>query len=146
MFTFRYSLEIDAPPAQVWAILLDFERYNRWNGLQHVSGQAAVGQTVELQYTTEKEKVVKLRRTIRSLEAPRQMTWRYRGPGGPLVMQTDQTYLLEPVPGGKTRFTTSEQMSGILALPMRLFKGRVETGYRNFAALLKQRSEAANQL
>ena len=25
-------VEIDAPPAEVWAVLMDFERYSEWNG------------------------------------------------------------------------------------------------------------------
>ena len=38
------SIEIEAPPEDVWAVLVDLDRYAEWNPLfREASGQVAVG-------------------------------------------------------------------------------------------------------
>jgi uncharacterized protein YndB with AHSA1/START domain len=44
MKTMSATIDIDAPPAEVWAILTDLGRYREWNPLfVEASGNVAVG-------------------------------------------------------------------------------------------------------
>jgi uncharacterized protein YndB with AHSA1/START domain len=49
MKTMSATIQIDAPPEAVWAILTDLGRYPEWNPLfREASGQVAVGNRITL--------------------------------------------------------------------------------------------------
>ena len=49
MKTVSATIQIDAPPVDVWAVLTDLGRYPEWNPLfREASGQVAVGNRIRL--------------------------------------------------------------------------------------------------
>ena len=49
MTTMSATIQIDAPPQAVWAVLTDLSRYPEWNPLfREASGQVAVGNRITL--------------------------------------------------------------------------------------------------
>jgi hypothetical protein len=112
MKTTSATIDIEAPPMAVWAILTDLGRYREWNPLfREASGEIAVGNRITLrsahpatgQMMTVKPKII-------VAEPGVELRWAASLPG---IMSGEHSFSLGPVSGG-TRLVQSESFRGLL--------------------------------
>jgi hypothetical protein len=136
------AIEIDAPPAAVWAVLRDFESYPEWNPFVRIVGRPNPGARLRVTLTPPGRSSTTFRPTVIAHERDRELRWRgslgLRG-----LYDGEHRLLLEPVDdGARTRFVHDETFSGLLVGPINLLVG--ESTRRGFEAMneaLKARVE-----
>jgi len=118
-YSIQTSADIDASPAEVWAVLTDYDAYPEWNPAQDGLDGATVVESV----TDE--------------------TLRWETTTGIIgVFDGERTFTLEPLDGGKTRFTQSELFRGIV-VPFvgASLKNETAPGFHAMNAALRERVE-----
>lgn len=141
---FSITVQIDAPPAQVWHVMSDVERWPEWTPTvaevrRTNPGPLRIGARARIRQRW-------LRPTdwvVTALHEGRQFDWETKGTG----LRVSARHLVEPNPQGGSRATLSVQFGGLLGWIV----GRV-TGPMNRRLLaleadgLKRRSEALRDL
>jgi len=99
------SIDIDAPSAAVWDVVMDPHRFADWVTIHrriHRTDDGAVRPGYEVEQTLAlRGAPFKVHWTLAEAEAPRRATWDGRGPGG---SRARTTYRLADRDGGGTRF------------------------------------------
>ena len=107
------TIAIKAPPARVWAVLTDTAAYPQWNPMiAGLKGDLEVGATIENIEGYGAQPVIFWPRVL-VVRRNRELRWRGRLWGLPLVFVGEHYFLLQPTPQG-TRFTQGEHFSGAL--------------------------------
>jgi len=146
-------IEIEAPLEQVWAIMLDTERYGEWNPFVERAETAqppAVGNPIVLHVvwangrrTRSPERITALQRPTTSADGTTtaRMSYAYEGwPSRLGLVRGVRHQVLTQRPGGPTSYETVEEFRGPL---VRLAgPARVADGFRRHAEGLKRRAEA----
>lgn len=147
-------IEIDAPLEQVWAIMLDTERYAEWNPFveRAVTTQPpAVGNPIVLHVVWANGKRTRSPERITALDGPTTdpttgttsalMSYVYEGlPARLGLVRGVRHQRLTQRPGGPTTYDTVEKLRGPL---VRLAgPARVADGFRRHAEGLKRRAES----
>lgn len=138
------QIDIRAPAAVVWAILLDFGMYRRWNPLiRDVLGRPAIGRRIEIQLRPPSGTEVRARPTIVAFREDREMKWLERWTI-PALFASERRFWIEPLAGEGVRFHHGEQVRGLM-VPLleqrRRLRGRLGLDAMNTA--LKRRAEHA---
>src|SRR5688572_24984610 len=138
------EIEIDASPARVWKVLLDFPAHADWNPfIRSIQGQARVGEELEVRVQPEGGKPMSFRPRVLAAEPEKELRWRGRFllPG---IFDGEHFFRIEALAAQRTRFVHGEQFSGML---VPLAWGSMENGTRaGFVAMnraLKARAEAS---
>jgi hypothetical protein len=105
---YEESVLVDAPPEEVWAVLVDVARYPNWDAGTAVDGTLADGGKVTVRAADGSGRAVPVRV---ALDAPRFMSWTGGLPLG--LFRGHRTFVLAPE-GAGTRFTMREEFSGPL--------------------------------
>ncbi|GAA3532550.1 SRPBCC domain-containing protein [Nonomuraea rosea] len=134
------SIDIQASPEQVWAILVDFDGYSSWNPfIREGAGEAVVGGRLTLRMFPESGKPMVFKPEVLAAEPGKVLRWvgHLIVPG---LFDGTHQFLLTPTPTG-THLVQSESFKGLL-VP---FLGKMLEGTaRNFERLneaLKKRAE-----
>jgi hypothetical protein len=142
MKSLHAAVEIDAPPERVWQIVGDFGRYADWNPfIVRAAGEPRVGERLDITIAAPGLKPVSFRPLVMDLEPGRLIRWKgeFKLPG---LFDGRHTLIVDPLDGGRSRFTTHEDVTGIL-LP---FAGKVmsasQQGFELMAHAVKERAEA----
>ena len=136
MPSYRGQADIDAPIEDVWAVLVDVDRYPEWNSFTtRVRSSLEPGQPiwmrVDLGWIT-----LWFRERVREVEAPRRLVWGLRVPG---LLAAERIQTLEPTESG-CRYETVDTIEGTLApLVHGLFGRGLERGFRRVAEDLARR-------
>jgi hypothetical protein len=110
----RTEVEIQAPPARVYAVLQDFARYHEWNPfITAVVGEAAVGAQLALELSLPGGKEHRLKATLLNVEPEAELRWRSRSWLRGLL-DGEHFFQLSSPREGVTRFVQGENFSGIL--------------------------------
>ena len=132
------SIEIDAPAADVWAVLIDFEGYARWNPFTpRVETVLGVGEPARLH--VDMPGFGRLVRTewINLVEPERTLCWGMHL-GAPALLCANRWQQLSPLPSGGTRYSTVDRLSGLLTpVVMRCFGRAMRRGFLAVAEGLK---------
>ncbi len=132
-----HSISIQAPPATVWRLLSEIERWPSWHAAitrAQLEGPLASG-TV-FRWTSGGTAIVS---TIQLLEAGRRLGWTGRALG----TATIHIWNVEASEGG-TLVTTAESMSGWLIRALKLvMPGFLDDALTSWLAALKRAAEAA---
>ena len=135
------DITIDAPPAQVWAVLTDTKSYRQWAAfLVEITGQIADGSDIDVafQLNPKKEKLTRISHQISVIEGV-EFFWAEKGPGG---IRDNHHFKVEPLPDGKTRFVQSDEiMGGLTWLMGGSLTKMYLTGYAAFNQSLKAEVE-----
>ena len=135
----RTTVEIDAPPARVWEVLTDVERWSEWTetvtSVRRLDdGPLRSGSRAKI----DQPKIPETEYVVTELAPGRSFTWVATGPG----VTTTAGHLLEPLDGDRTRVTLSVEQSGVLGKVMgRFYRGLTDRYLANEAAGLKARCE-----
>ncbi len=136
-------IHIQASPAQIWAILSDFESFPAWNPfIRRASGEIVTGQKISVNLRLYGKTLVPFKPTITMSEAPNELRWLARmGPAG--VFDVERFFIIEAGPDGGSTFHQGEDCTGFLA-PIALKTGlesRILAGYERLNQALKKRAE-----
>jgi hypothetical protein len=134
---FESTVDVDAPPADVWAVLVDTERWPLWDsGVVGVDGAVALGAKVTVRVEADPGRAFPV--TVVELDPPGAMTWRG---GVPLGLFTGtRTYRLSSH-GTGTRFVMREEYAGPLSGLVTRSIPDLQPSFDRFAAGLKERVE-----
>lgn len=141
MQTLDAAIAIDAPATRVWEIIADLEHYTLWNPfITHAAGRFAVGERLDITIQAPGMKPVRFSPRVLEHEPGSLVRWKGRWlvPG---LFDGRHALIVDPVDARRSRFTTHEDVSGLL-LP---FLGRVmkasQEGFEQFCRALKERAE-----
>ena len=135
------TIDIAAPPEQVWSVMSDVERWPQWTAsVKSVerldAGPFAVGSRARVRQPRLPTAVW----TVTALEPGRSFTWRNASPGVTSVA----VHTVEAAGGDRSRVTLGVDWSGPLAPLLRLIYGGLSRRYVAMEAHgLKQRCEAS---
>ena len=111
--TVRTSIDIAAPPARVWAVLVDTAAWPTWNPeIADLHGPLVPGARIEIHEGAGDDAMV-FHPVIRTVDPQRELSWRGRILA-PHVFDVLHAFTLAPMQSGGTRFTQSEQVRGVL--------------------------------
>jgi hypothetical protein len=139
-WTIATTVEIDAPPARVWSVLVDLPAYREWNPfIVDASGEVAVGETLSLRMALPGRSAMTIRPTLLVVEPERELRWKGRLLL-PYLFDGEHAFVLTPLEGGRTRLDHWERFAGIL-LPIArglVYDGTVQSFHALNAALAKR--------
>jgi hypothetical protein len=141
-------IDIDAPVALVWTIMVDFERYPEWNPLNRffrLDTYAAPGQTVTFgprwgPYGSSRlgEAGFTQHETLTVWEENCCLAYATIS----RLVNAERTQYLAPIAANRTRYYTYERTSGILApVVRRVYGRRIVLGFTANGLALKRRAE-----
>jgi hypothetical protein len=140
MKTMSATIQIDAPPTGVWAVLTDLSRYREWNPLfREASGQVAVGNRIRLRSVhpaNGRLMTVKPKITVAAPGA--ELRWASSLPG---IISGEHSFVLAEA-GAGTWLTQSETFRGLLTAFSGKTLARAEASFRALNEALKKRAEA----
>jgi len=142
MKSLHAGIDIDAPAERVWQIVSDFGQYSDWNPfIVRAAGEPRVDERLDITIAAPGMKPVSFRPRVLDVEPGRLIRWKgeFKLPG---LFDGRHALIVDALDGGRSRFTTHEDVTGIL-LP---FVGKVMTasqqGFELMAQALKERAEA----
>lgn len=137
------SVEIDAPRATVWAALVDFEAYPRWNPFTpRVSTDLEVGSPVHLGVDMPGRAYSDRVEWVNLVEPGRTICWGMMI-GHPALLVANRWQELEELGPARTRYATVDRFSGLLVpMMMALYGEPMRRGFESVGAGLKRWVEA----
>jgi len=134
---FESTIDINATPEQVWAVLTDFPSYGEWSNFSSIDGVATEGTRLVIRMPG-----MRFRPTVTVSTVNNELEWSAK-------VITDRFFLgrhgfrLVRKDDGTTEVTNTETFSGASVRPFRrLFaKGHRDNGYTAFNQALKARVE-----
>ena len=135
------TIDIDATPEDVWAVLSDLPSYPRWNPfIREASGTLAAGERLDLTMQPDGGRAMRFRPTVLEAEPGRELRWlgRLVAPG---VFDGEHRFAIEPTARG-SRLTQEERFTGVL-VPL-LAKGlrkRTLPAFEQMNEAVKERAE-----
>lgn len=136
--TVSATIQIDAPPAAVWAALTDLAAYPRWNPLfPEATGQVAVGSRLTLKTVQANGRTMTVKPKILTAEPNTELRWSAGLPG---IIGGEHAFTLTPADRG-TRLLQTETFRGILVPLSGKTIAAAETSYQKLNEALKQHVE-----
>ncbi|SDL95815.1 hypothetical protein SAMN04487949_0307 [Halogranum gelatinilyticum] len=135
------TVDIDAAPEAVWAVLTDFEHYPEWNPFMRVTGRANEGARLVVDLTPPGGRDFQFRPTVTRVDRDHEFRWlgHLFVPG---LYDGEHRFILETHDEG-TRLTHAESFGGVLAGLINRFVGEgTEQGFEEMNAALKERVES----
>jgi hypothetical protein len=138
MKTMSATIQIDAPPTAVWAVLTDLGRYPEWNPLfPAASGEVAVGSRIVLRTVHPANgRMMTVKPKVTVADPGAELRWTS---SLPVIISGEHSFVLTPAEGG-TRLVQTETVSGLLAAAQSA--ARTETSFQALNQALKDRVEA----
>lgn len=104
------TVDIPAPPEQVWQVLMDTDAYSEWNPvLVPLEGELAEGNTLRYRFQQDQQTTAEMSARVKQIHAMNKLN-QVGGYWG--ILTFDHNYLLEPIDKG-TRLTIYEEYTGL---------------------------------
>lgn len=140
----RTEIDIQATPAQVWQVLIDFGTYPQWNPfMTEATGTARPGERLTIRMQPEGGRAMTFRPTVREVISGRRLRWlgHLLVPG---IFDGEHSFSLEPLLDGGTRLIQQEDFRGVLVpLLAKSLDRRTLPAFERMNRALKQRAEQA---
>jgi len=135
------GIRIDAPPAAVWATLVDTAAWPEWNPLLlKLKGTLKLGEFVTVVLGAGKRPIA-IKPQVVAHEEGREFRW--RGSADAAFVFTGEHHFIVQADGAGTRFVHGERFSGLLAGPLlAIIGGETKAGFVAMNEALKARCEA----
>lgn len=136
------AVDIAAPPAAVWRVLVDFASYPEWNPfVRQIEGEARVGARLRVTVQPPGRKPMTFRPTVRAAEPARELRWlgRVLIPG---LFDGEHAFVLEPS-GAGCRLRHEERFTGLLVGAFPGMLADTAKGFEALNAALARRVESA---
>jgi hypothetical protein len=141
MQTLHASADIDAPAEQVWRVVADFSRYPEWNPfIVRASGQQRVGARLQVTIRAPGVRAVTFRPRVLDVEPGRLIRWKGQlwVPG---LFDGRHALSVEPLGETRSRFTTHEEVSGLLVPVLGTVMRASQKGFEQMATAVRRRVE-----
>jgi len=138
----RASIDIDAPPERVWAVLTDLGGFEDWNPfITHAAGGLSEGARLRITIEPPGGRPMSFRPTVREVQPNRKIRWmgRFLVPG---IFDGEHTLAIEPLGQGRVRFSQVERFSGALTMFSGKLFDRTQRGFEAMNEAVKRRSES----
>ena len=117
-----FAIEVDAEPAQAWAVLTDFQAYPHWNPfVRRVDGALEEGARLVVRVRWGAGRCTRFRATVLRVEPLRELRWRARLFTARLF-EGEHVFALEIRAGRGVRLVQREMFRGAL-VPLAAFTG-----------------------
>ena len=139
MKSLHAAVEIDAPAERVWQIVIDFAQYSDWNPfIVRAAGEPRVGERLDITIAAPDVKPVSFRPRVLDVEPGRLIRWKGKlwVPG---LFDGRHSLTVEPLDGGRSRFITHEEVSGILVPVLGKVMRASQQGFELMAEALSRR-------
>lgn len=137
------AIEIDAPAALVWSVLLDFDTYPEWNPfVLGIQGPAIPGERLRVSVRPPGSRSMTFKPRVLAVNGGRELRWlgRFVLPG---LFDGEHFFRLEPIEAGRVRFINGEAFSGLLVgLAKDSLLASTRDGFEAMNRALKRRAEA----
>ena len=140
-------VEINASAEAVWSVLIDLDSYGEWNPFTpKIESQLIVGSPVDLhvrlrERSATDEKLYTRREWVTAVEKPRKLAWGTKVLF-PFLLHAEKEQLITPIDQHSCSYDTIDKFSGLLyPIIALLYKKRIERGFDETAAALKERCE-----
>jgi hypothetical protein len=137
----RAEVEILAPPAAVWSVVMDFDSYRDWNPfIPSIAGPREVGARLDVVIAPPGGREMTFRPTVLAVDPERELRWLghflVRG-----LFDGEHFFRLVDLSNGRTRFVQGENFTGLLVKPMRSLLTNTARGFVFMNQALKKRVE-----
>jgi hypothetical protein len=142
MKTLHAASEIDAPAETVWRVVADLGGYKDWNPfITRASGQTAVGSRLDVTITAPGMKPVRFKPRVLDYEPGHLIRWKgeYKVAG---LFDGRHALIVDPLGDSRSRFTTHEEVSGVLVPFLGRIMAASQTGFERMAQAVKARAES----
>lgn len=145
-FEISSVIEINQPPETVWAAIINFEQYDKWNTqLEFLDGDVRPEGTLHLKLTAEGADPYEFKPVISHWEENKKFAWLART-GLPRVFDGEHFFELTDIGNGKTQLLNREEYRGVMSqiirrLPM---MKNAPAGFEKMNAELKVFLETSN--
>lgn len=143
MKTLDTSIEIAAPPDRVWQVISDLESFSSWNPfMTRAMGRLVVGDTLSITIEPPGGRAMSFKPKVLEVDPNHRLRWigRFLVPG---LFDGEHLFQVEPLEGGRSRFTQSERFTGVLTWFSGKLLKRTRAGFEAMNAALKERSETS---
>jgi hypothetical protein len=139
MHTASASVQIDAPPAVVWAVLTDLAGYSDWNPLfKEASGEVDTGRWIVLRSVNPLNgRLMTVKPKITVVQPEQELRWVSSLPG---IIRGEHSFILTAVDEG-TQLVQSETYRGLLSRLSGRNLARTEASFAELNQALKQQAE-----
>ena len=140
MKTVSSTVEINASPERVWAVLTDLPGHASWDPfITAISGSLVPGQKLNVTIKPPGGRPMSFKPTVTSVAEDRELAWlgRFVMPG---LFDGAHRFTLEPTQSG-TKLQASESFSGLLVGFSRGLLQHTQRGFEQLNAALKRRAE-----
>lgn len=141
----RTDIEIAAPPAEVWSVLMAFDAYGDWNPfMPSIQGDARSGERLTVEIEPPGGRRMTFKPTVLAAEPNQELRWigRLLLPG---LFDGEHALRIEPIDARRSRFVQQERFTGILVGLFHRTLDKTELGFEQMNAALKERVEAARR-
>jgi hypothetical protein len=141
MQTLHASIEVDASAEHVWRTITDFASYPDWNPfIVRAEGRLAVGERLHITIAAPGYRPVSFRPRLLDVEPGRRMRWLGRTllPG---LFDGRHSLMVETLGEGRSRFTSHEEVSGILLPVLGKVMRQSQAGFEELCRAVKARAE-----
>ena len=110
----KTSIEINAYPAEIWRVLLDFENYPAWNPfIKTISGKPKMGTKIVVKIHPPGQRGMTFKPTLLKIEEKKELRWigHLIFPG---IFDGEHVFIIESIGESKINFRQEEKFSGIL--------------------------------
>jgi hypothetical protein len=147
MVDIRTAVEIGAPPAEVWSVLIDFAGMAAWNPfIRSIVGEAVAGSRLRVTIAPPGKTERTFEPSVLAAVPGRELRWLGTVLGG-WMFSGEHYFQLAPAQPGATLFVHGERFSGILA-PL-IMRGQMlaatERGFALMNEALKKRCESSGR-
>jgi hypothetical protein len=138
-------VEINAPPARVWSVLMEFAAYGAWNPfIRSIRGEAKVGAKLDVQIHPPKGRPMRFRPVVQRAERDSAFVWK-GNLGIPGLFDGEHRFELESIGPGATKFRHGETFSGLLVpLIWGMMAENTRQGFETMNTAIKQRCESGS--
>ncbi len=135
------TIEIAAPPEQVWAVLTDLARYPDWNPVfREASGQLTPGNRVTITSTqAESGRTMTVKVKVLTAEPATELRWGWRVLG---LMTSEHSFVLSPTTGGTQLVQTHDYRGLFTRFPPKTIN-RIKASFEAINQAMKQQAEGA---
>jgi hypothetical protein len=137
MRTIQHTIEIPAPPANVWRVLTATDCYGAWNPfIPRLEGELRTGARLRVTIAPVARSMT-FKPTVLAVEEDRLLRWRGRL-GVPGLFDGQHEFRLQALPDGGTRFLQTATFTGVLVPLLSQALDDTATGFAQMNQALKK--------
>jgi hypothetical protein len=133
------TVDLDASPERVWAVLTDTAGHAAWNPfITKMAGTLEVGQKLDIRIAPPGGKSMTFHPVVTDVQPAKRLAWLghlgFRG-----LFDGAHTFTLTPLPNGRTQLVQNETFSGVLVWTSRGLLTKTAAGFETMHIALSKR-------